>query len=343
LLSVSLISALALGVTSQVAYAAPTPPPATTSRYAGDLTNNLATDYNRFYTYGYAQGQARITGIVILDFAGQDSQNGQMGTTNWANKFHADADIESAAEGYVKGYYDAQIMLGPPYNSIDVGIGTNSSGPVVTYAGGLDWAGVVNTVATWVMNNTNPNVLLLPIVGADDIEPGNPAGGWKPPAAVEQWAAGFSSSPAGLNYFDFGSADGCPTHGTGQGPPGPCNWGWTQNDIYQVSWLVSTALPLPEIYTTDHSNAQQWQQISLYGYDNNPGGILYFWGAQSQLQAWNQRCAPLNPLPPPCIGVNNPPADAWRFLYDAVNCDGTLPCPTAPGIPASQVSDFMWD
>lgn len=54
--------------------------------------------------------------------------------------------------------------------------------------------------------------------------------------------------------YDFGSADGCPTSGSG----GSCNNGWTPFDVGWASFS-GAMLPLPEIYYP--VNANQWSVV----------------------------------------------------------------------------------
>jgi hypothetical protein len=337
LLAVSFAAAAGLGTAPSIASAAPTPPPASTSRYSGNLTGNQSTDYANFYDEGSAQGQAGLTTVVILDFAGQDSQSGQMGTTDWSGHFHPDAEIEAAVEGYVKGYYDAASRLGPPFPAVLIGIGTNNSLNEVSSAGGQDWAEVANTVAQWAASHFPP--LDFSIYGANDLEPG-----FSQAADAEAWATGFSGAPSGQSYFDFGSADGCPTSGTGQGSNGGCSNGWRQSDVYQVSWGVPAAFPLPDIYRTDGTHASQWEQISRYGHYNQPYPTGYdaldFYGAMTQYEACQQVDNCNHGLPD---ATDNTPGAGWSQLYDAANCNGATPCPTANGVPYFQTTDIRWD
>lgn len=67
-------------------------------------------------------------------------------------------------------------------------------------------------------------------------------------ATTEGWAI----------YDDFGSVDGCPTSGSGNGP---CNNGWDVSDVAYVSFH-GLALPLPEIYYT--VSASQWTVVRKY-------------------------------------------------------------------------------
>jgi hypothetical protein len=67
-------------------------------------------------------------------------------------------------------------------------------------------------------------------------------------------------------YWDYGSADGCPSSGGN----GNCNNGWNVHDVGFVSY-AHLAVPVPEIYYT--ANADQWTNVR-----NVWGNGYVFWG-----------------------------------------------------------------
>lgn len=106
-------------------------------------------------------------------------------------------------------------------------------------------------------------------------------------------------------YYDWGDAGGCP-------PYGSCNNGWTQGDVWYISWGASPSWPLPLIYNTVGANADQWYNLSLYSYLNH-GGRMDIRGSGTEYQACQQRDY--------CSGIDNTPAQGWTQLWTALNND----------------------
>jgi hypothetical protein len=139
-------------------------------------------------------------------------------------------------------------------------------------------------VASVVSNYINAHLGQVLVYGANDIEPGF---GTYPPVA--SWIAGFSTKS--YDYYDYGSADGCPqtTHSNGA-----CNNGWNQYDEWYASWGATRADSTPEIYY--QSQSSQWEQINLYGSIYQSSAITFTapWdeydldtGTFTAQQAWN--------------------------------------------------------
>jgi hypothetical protein len=143
----------------------------------------------------------------------------------------------------------------------------------------------------------------LAVVGAIDIELDVPRG-WATPLNARAWVDGYASMSGG-SYYNYGDAQGCPTTGTG-----PCANGWTQGDVWYVSWgNAANPLPVPEIYygpTT--TQARQWANLAtLYG------TAMFIPGALTQWQACRDpgRSCPTDPN-------TNTPVQAWKKLMDAL-------------------------
>jgi hypothetical protein len=83
---------------------------------------------------------------------------------------------------------------------------------------------------------------------ASDMEPA-----WDRALVTKQLVNGATAQAWSL-YFDFGSADGCPTSGSG----GFCANGWDVGDVGYVSFH-GLAVPLPEIYY--RVQADQWTVV----------------------------------------------------------------------------------
>jgi hypothetical protein len=101
---------------------------------------------------------------------------------------------------------------------------------------------------------------------ASDMEPS-----WNGPGNTKQLAIG-ATAQGSLRYFDFGSADGCPTSGSG----GSCNNGWGVSDVAYVS-QAGNASSLPEIYPPLTTLASQWTVIRK-NWDNSHSSSYHFSG-----------------------------------------------------------------
>ena len=150
---------------------------------------------------------------------------------------------------------------------------------------------------------------------------------WDLPSPSINWGAGFSSSGTEA-YYDYGDAGGCSTTSTAPPPGRPCNNGWYQGDVWNVSWHVPGAYPLPEQYNTTGAQADQWEQLSLYGYQYE-GGAMFIEGSFTQYEACLQNGN--------CSGTDNTPGAGWTQLYNALNSNPN----TMDSLPWS--TDVEWD
>ncbi len=259
LLVVCLLSGTVLLVLvgAPVAGATPAQPAPDASFYMNTTSTSTA------YTLGCNQGKYDAShsqsSMVILDFGGQLA-NGS-GTDEIGNQFtFSNSQIESIVVSFGQGYY---VCTGSDTTTtVTIGVGTNSSYYDVSYAGGQAWGNLVNSIVSTVVNdgyNTQ-----VDITGANDIEPG-----FSTPSAAISWSQGYASVTS-YNYLDYGSADGCPASSDGNGA---CNNGWDQYDVWYVSYGSPPALATPEIYY--QVNANQWQEVSLYGYQYQFGAVQY--------------------------------------------------------------------
>lgn len=110
-----------------------------------------------------------------------------------------------------------------------------------------------------------------------------------------------------ITLYNYGDAAGCP-------PYGNCNNGWTQDDVWYISWGCGIAAPLPEIYTTTGSQAKEWYRLVKYSISKNPGNPMIISGTMTQYQACIDQGDP-------CSGTNNTPEQGWTQLWDLLNAD----------------------
>jgi hypothetical protein len=286
-----------LAADNQVARAQ-TAPAATTSRYMATI------DGSTLYNEGCSQGRAAENGIVVLDFGQPWVQGGSYGTILYdaRGSFASIAQIEYAVEQFLRGYW----VCSPTNTFVRLGIGTSNYRGATGAAHGGAWGALVDAVAAWIVSP--PSYASQEAArGANDIEMG-----WNTPAASRAWVDAYAAASS-TPYYNYGDCEGCPTGGAVLPIPGrTINNGWTQEDVWYVSYGVTPAFPLPEIYLTNGVNAVQWQQLSLYASENH-GRALYFLGAMTQYQA----CVAGGG----CPGADNRPSTGWTQLSGALNSD----------------------
>lgn len=249
------LSALVLvAMPSETASASNGKPTTRTSYYITTSSTSTAYDHGCNHGAAAAIGEEQV---VILDFGGQNSGNtgtlafGSAGSLTYAT-------IRSIAEQFAFGFWVC--TAANTTATVQVALGTNNSVSTPTNAQGTSWASQVNSVQSWI--NTHAGQAIA--YGADDIEPGF---GTYPP--MYDWVTGFSGHNA--LFYNFGSADGCPQTTHTNSPA--CNNGWTQYREWYVSWGVSSGLVIPEIFY--NAQANQWEQISLYGSTVRGAGISF--------------------------------------------------------------------
>lgn len=210
-------------------------------------------------------------------------------------------------------------------------VGTNNGGAQVNGVTGSLWGHLVQRIETYV--TTPPSYAdKVNVEGGMDMEVE-----FNTPDATKAWANAYDANSNSIGYENYGDCTGCPqtqTYDTMPAPPGAkvqaagISYVWYQDDIYDLSWGIATAFPLPEIYNETGANAAQWQNISLYA-AKNYGGLMHIDGAVTQYQA----CIDQND---PCAGTHNTPAQGWTQLYNALNGDSH----TAQDLPWS--TDFTY-
>lgn len=278
-------------------------------------------DINHSWSLGCALGLAdeatpgvQNTIIVLAYGTPRNLGGGVYGTSLFGFGPVSTSQISAAVQMMAVGYWycadqDRQSVL-------NIAIGTNNYGSAVTYEHGQAWAGMVNDTQQWVVNNGYAGQVL--VTGASDMELG-----WNTPSTTRAWVNGYDSVNL-WRLYNFGDAAGCP-------PYGDCGTGaypeWTVEDVWYISWGASPSWPLPLIYTTSGSLAEQWYRMSLYGYTQH-GQRMDIAGVVTQWQACQQRGG--------CSGTNNTPEQGYMQLYNKLNADWR----TAQSINWSL--DFKW-
>jgi hypothetical protein len=292
-----------------VTYAAS--PPYTVSHYE---ETTAASDY---YYQGCDMGKSGLSGVAVLDFGQPAYESGQgYGTLlfNINRTFVPTSTIAGLAENYLVGFWNCS-TVGP---FLTLGIGTSNDFGWTNYSHGATWAQMVNGVGLWIASKGYTNQEAA--AGASDIQDD-----WnKPPDPQDEhnigpttdWVNGYDTYYS-WHYYDYGDAGGCPTSYPPPQPPN-CNNQWSQENMWYDSWGAAAAYPLPEIYIS--SQANEWQQISLYGYLNQ-GGQVYMQGSFTDWAA-SGYCT---------NGCTNEPGQGWTDLYNALNADQRM----SQGLPYS--------
>lgn len=283
-------------------YAAPTPPPYTTSWYMNTVDSTSV--YNMGCTLGTHDLNTAGTqdNVVILMFGKPSKSGTTFGTIIYNQAFASTTQIATAAEQFGKGYY---ICTGSDTAStVKIVVGTSnywSGTNHVNYAHGAAWAQMVNSVGAWLQTQGYSSQSTA--VGGSDMELS-----WNTVAATKDWVNGYDSADQ-YALYDFGDAAGCTSTSSGNQN---CNNGWKSEDVWFISWGAPPAYPLPQIYNTLGTQAKQWYRLSRYSFDYH-GGRMGIVGALTQWQACQQRGG--------CSGVDNTPATGWTQLWTQLNND----------------------
>lgn len=255
----------------------------------------LSSDPNRAYSAGCQQGLADArtspptNSLVVLDFGGQFADGSGSLLIGTALKV-TNAQIEAIAEAFAHGYW---YCTGSDYSSVlTLVIGTNNSYYDVNYNGGQTWARIVADVAAY--DQSKGYAAQVVAEGGNDMEPA-----WADVTSSRAWVDGFASLGSAFD-FDYGSADSCSTSSYLNGS---CANGWSQSDVWYVSWGASAARALPEIYYAN--NAAQWTMLALYGAEfHGSSGSISFSGPLDTYPLWTS---------------SNTADQAWQQLLNDLN------------------------
>lgn len=268
-------------------------PAATISRYM------QTAGHQAHYDLGCNRSRAKIAGPIALIYGMPVVVNGAQGASLYNGADATVNQIRDAAKQFVQGYRDCAINA----PLIILILSTTNFGGNVTNAHGQAWANMVDAVATWTIGQGYQQ--LVNVQGGSDIEPG-----FNTVAASRAWVDGYDVA-GDRGMYALASADGCPQADDGVGN-GLCNNGWRQGDLLYVSWLVQSALGIPQIYTNTASQAKQWRYIKLYG-------VVSLSRAMTLQGALTQRNACLE------VGcaadIDNTAAQGWQQLQDQLNAD----------------------
>jgi hypothetical protein len=190
---------------------------------------------------------------VVLDFGAYNSDGSSQILFN--NTWQSEGTVTYLAEWFVYGY----IICNPGNQYLTVAVG-GSNYNTMSYNAGVNSAYAARNVGSYATNNSSH----VFVRGSEDIET------WSGRAASSQmynWYNGWHAA-SGPGYVNFGSADGCPTAGTGWW----CSYGWNAGDYYNFSWGFGEAYFTPETYY--NVNAAQWNWIAYRTHPMYPDGPM---------------------------------------------------------------------
>jgi hypothetical protein len=266
-------------------------------------TVNTTTVYNLGCAHGHKDRDRAGTqrSIVILDFGATFlKSDGQYYSSLWSAADAPYSKVVAAVKAYGEAYW--RCTENDLSSTAIIAMGTNNSAGAVTYAAGAAMARSVNSIGSYFAT-----IKQVSAAGANDIEMGYSA-----PGPAKTWAQGYDSAN-NHPYYQFGSAEGCPTTRMPDG--GDCGTSaypeWTAYDVWYVAWGNPAAWPVPEIYLTDGRNAKQWKWLGVYSYQVR-GSFMSFIGPMVQWQSCQQVS---------CSGTNNTASQGYTQLYNELNSD----------------------
>lgn len=274
-------------------------------------TVNTTTVYNMGCALGTARqgGSAPQDALVIMAYGQPQLRGGVYGSFDFANTYVTVTQIKNAVVEYAHGFFFCTGSNGTAH--VRIAVGTSNFANFSKNAGMTD-AEVTGHAKAWanMVNAINSDIISFgyqsqaDAVGAADIEVS-----WGTSTTGRRWVDGYESVNSWA-FYDFGDAAGCRQSGT-TATSGQCGTSsWFQDDLYYVSWGLSSAWGVPEIYREDAAQAKQWQQISNWGTLNGKSKIQFI-GSLTQHGACGTGCS----------GTNNTAQAGWTQLRDRCAAD----------------------
>lgn len=318
------------------------------SHYVGYSTS-LTTSY--FYNRGCETGNGTNyrggggTNIaLVLDFGGAAISGSTYGAKLWlqtVGQFESTTWIADRVKQFGVGFY----VCSPPGELLTILVGVHSDSGTVTSGHGTAWSNMVDTINNYFLTNGYDGQVWA--AGAIDIESGFAAS----VSSAKAWVNAYSTAADTSFVYNFGAASGCPTSAAYTDPPGyQCSGAdncaqttahcFFQDDIYYVSWGCALCLSIPEIYNStiktlpngqsSDSNAQQWEGLRRYAWNEKGNVVMDFSGSTTQHTACHQPGHS-------CSGTDNTQSTGWTHLHNSLGAY----TPTETYLPWS--TDFMWN
>jgi hypothetical protein len=262
-------SRLLAGLTACAAFfAAPAPayaaPPPVQAWYMYGTT--LGGLQSNAYSHGcnFAQNHPGGNRLMVLDFgAARQIDSDTWGALDFSGVRFSNPEILSALESAADGHHNCWTGTGSTivaygnsnYDMSGAGMSTSDAW----------WAGYYQSERAQNLSNyqQSQGYNMQSADAASDMEPS-----WDGNLITKQLVNGDTSQGFAL-YWNYGSADGCPS----SGDSGSCNNGWDVGDVAYVSYK-GLAVPIPEIYYT--VNADQWTVVRHWWDNYSTGGFTFF-------------------------------------------------------------------
>jgi hypothetical protein len=240
-------------------------PPATTAWYMYGTTSSAVNSAAKSDGCTFAANAPNNYNILMLDFGAARDVGSGWGTVDFSNTILSNGTILSALESASEGVHNCYT------------VGTN----IITYGNsnynlsgsGMNYSDVYNAgyyqeqrASELASYEQSLGRIDQSAAAGSDMEPS-----WNGPVSTRQLILGANAQGFG-RYFDYGSADGCPTSGSS----GSCNNGWAVSDLAYVS-QSGVASSLPEIYPPLSTLAAQWTVIRR-NWNNNHSSSYGFSG-----------------------------------------------------------------
>jgi hypothetical protein len=277
---VGVAAVLAAGVLSVSTTAAATPAPVAAWYVYGSSPAELKSyAYARACDFAKKQPGSGVR-LLLLDFgAARKLGATAWGTIDFSNASVSNADILAALKGAADGYHSCHVRgaVDILYGNSNYHMAASGMSTADAWNAGYHQSERAEDLADY---QATKGYESQTADAASDMEPS-----WDGAPITKQLVNGDQAQGWAL-YYDFGSADGCPQGGTGDGA---CNNGWRVSDVGYVSFH-GLALPLPEIYYS--ANANQWTAVRKWWSANQQA--YFFAGATASngagltpATAWN--------------------------------------------------------
>lgn len=305
-LSALVAASLQLMMTHSFASHSDPKPLTTTTWYQDSVSTSLMDSKGCNTADSIENGQLPSNGLIVMLYgAPVEFADGSWGATAFGSPDRKTGEIRDAMKAWGAGFHrclSSSIRSGVLYrlavatsNQFNASWSNTKIGNHAT-----QWANMVKNIHDhFVSQGWSADVAAY---GGSDMELA-----WAGPNATKAWANAYDGVTGRRLYYNVGDAAGCQTFSSGG--PSSCGsgsfTGWDSADVFDISYGIFSALPLPQIYTTSGSQAEQWVMISKWSLDNG-GPKIGFGAVLSQEQACNQQGG--------CSGIDNTPGQSWNQM-----------------------------
>jgi hypothetical protein len=231
-------------------------------------TNSTTFDAAKLTQKAIVEAQRNRPVLVILDFGNPYVTSTKIGTRllNQTKAIASTTELLGAAQTYISAF----VANAQGNSQLWLGVGTNNAGDALCSTQtasdhGAAWASMMEQLQNWVIqqnyNAVDPNK--IKVSAANDIET------WKgyrlkcvnqlrdpaPAANALAWAYSYAQHTE-ISYINYGTVEGNTANAS--------DWQtvWEGDTVWELSWGIPEAYPLPEIYIPSGANAADWQKIA---------------------------------------------------------------------------------